>query len=374
MKVPYFKPSITLEDKNSINKALDSRWLTNGPILKKFENSFSKFIGVNHSLGVSSATHALHLCLKSMGISKNDEVIVPSFTFSATADAVRYCDAKVVFADVDLDSFNIQSNHIKEKITKNTKAIIVVHYGGQSCDMKEILRISKNSGIPIIEDCAHALGSKYMNKFCGTFGHAGCFSFYPTKIITTGEGGMITTDNSRIYQKSLSLRSHGMNISPSDREKNQSWKYDISDLGFNYRLDEIRSALGLSQFKRVSKINNTRIQIAKIYDNLFKSVDGITTPKLSSDRNHIFHLYTIKVNKDFPLTRNQLFKKLMKKGIGTSVQYFPLHLMSYYKKLYKIKPNDMPNCNKLKDEILCLPIYPGLTKKQIQFVVSSMIN
>jgi perosamine synthetase len=374
VKVPYFKPSITLEDKNSINKALNSRWLTNGPILKKFENSFSKYLSTKHSLGVSSATHGLHLCLKSLGISKNDEVIVPSFTFSATADAVRYCDGKVVFADVDLDSFNIQSNQIEKKITKHTKAIIVVHYGGQSCNMKEILGISKKFEIPIIEDCAHALGSKYMNKFCGNFGHAGCFSFYPTKIITTGEGGMITTNYSKLFHKSLKLRAHGMDNNPSDREKNQEWKYDITDLGFNYRLDEIRSAIGLSQFKRISKINDARIEIAKIYESLLEPIDGIITPKQCVDRNHIFHLYTIKITKDFPLTRNQLFKKLMKKGIGTSVQYFPLHMMSYYKKLYKLKPEDLPNCNILKDQVLCLPIYPQLTKKQIKFVVSSIIN
>lgn len=374
LKIPYFKPTITTDDKKSINSALNSRWLTNGPILKKFENSFSKFIGVKHSLGTSSATHALHLCLKSLGISKNDEVIVPSFTFSATADVVRYCDGKVVFADVDSNSFNILPSQIKEKITKKTKAIIIVHYGGQSCEMKEILSISKKMNIPIIEDCAHALGSKYHDQFCGNFGYAGCFSFYPTKIITTGEGGMITTNNSKIFQKSLSLRAHGMNIDPTEREKNQTWKYDITDLGFNYRLDEIRAALGLSQFKRINKINNARIQVAKTYDYLLKSVDGITTPKIFSDRNHIFHLYTIKVNKNFSLTRNQLFTKLMKKGIGTSVQYYPLHEMSYYKKLYKIKPNDLPNSNELKDQILCLPIYPGLTKNQIKFIVSSIIN
>ena len=368
LKVPYFEPWITDNDKKMITNALNQRWLTNGPFLKKFEKKFSKFIDIKHSIGVSSATHGLHLCLKSIGIGKGDEVIVPTMTFAATADAVTYCGAKPILVDVDKNTFNILPEEIKKKVNRKTKAIIPVHYGGQACNMDEILKISKKNGIKIIEDCAHALGSKYGEIKCGKIGDMGCFSFYPTKIITTGEGGMITTKNMKLFKKITLLRSHGMNQLPPEREKHTKWKYDIIELGYNYRLDEIRSALGFSQIQRIRKINNLRIKIAKKYDDELQKIKGVIIPEIEENRNHIFHLYTIKINSDFPLTRDELFIKLHNSGIGTSVQYLPLHLMSYNKN--KFKKSEFPNANKIKDEILSLPIFPTMTEKQIDYVTS----
>jgi len=205
MKIPFFIPWITEKDKKCVNRALNQRWLTNGPHLNKFEEKISRFIGTKYALGVSSATHGLHLTLRSLGIGTNDEIIVPTFTFAATSDVVSYCGAKPILADVDLETFNILPSEISKKITKKTKAIIVVHYGGQACDMDEILKLAKKHGLHIIEDCAHALGSKFRNKMCGKIGIAGCFSFYPTKIITTGEGGMITTNSDNLSKKSKLL-------------------------------------------------------------------------------------------------------------------------------------------------------------------------
>jgi len=370
MKIPFFKPWINDDDKKSVINTLNQRWLTNGPNLQKFENRFKSINNSKYSLGVSTATHGLHLSLKSLGIGYGDEVIVPTFTFSATADAVEYCNAKPIFADVDIDTFNILSNEIKKKITKRTKAIVVVHYGGQSCDMAEILKISKEKNIPIIEDCAHALGSTYGKQKCGTIGDIGCFSFYPTKIITTGEGGMITTNDIKLFKKIKSLRSHGMNILPSEREKKASWEYDITELGFNYRLDEIRSGLGFSQLKRLGEINKRRKMIAKKYSQLLNNVKGIITPVTKNNCNHIFHLYSIKVDKTYSLTRDELFHKLYSKHIGTSVQYKPLHLMTYYKKKYNLKKSNFPNANLLLQQTLCLPIYPQMTNKEIKYVTS----
>ena len=372
MKIPFFKPWITKDDENAVIHALRQRWLTNGPNLEKFEKRFSVSLSSKYSLGVSAATHGLHLCLASLDINPGDEVILPTFTFSATADAVEYCGAKPIFVDVDDETFNIIPTKVKEKINKKTKAIIAVHYGGQSCDMNELLNISKKTSIPIIEDCAHALGSLYNSKKCGTIGPLGCFSFYPTKIITTGEGGMVTTNNYTLYKKIKTLRSHGMNILPTDREKNASWEYDITELGFNYRLDEIRSALGFSQLKRLNEINKRRISIAKIYSKLLKNVKGISIPLIKKDRNHIFHLYPIKIDDNYHLTRDQLFQKLYSKHIGTSVQYKPLHLMSYYQKKYRLKKSDFPNANLLEKQILCLPIFPTMTRKEIDYVVSKI--
>lgn len=372
LKVPFFRPWVSEDDKKAVTKALDSRWLTNGPNLKNFEKGINNFIGTKFSLGVGSATHALHLAVKSLGIGNGDEVIVPTFTFAATANAAIYCGAKPVFVDVQPDTFNISPDCIEKKISKRTKAIIVVHYGGQACDMDEILKISSKYSIKIIEDCAHALGSTYRNNKCGNIGQIGCFSFYPTKVITTGEGGMLTTNNKKLYQQALLFRSQAMSVSAVEREKQSTWKYDIVDLGFNYRMDEMRASLGSSQLKRINKINKKRIDIAKKYDELIEKINGLTIPSIKHHRNHIYHLYTIKIEKKYPISRDKLFNKLSKKGIGTSVQYFPLHLMSYYKKNYKIKNNDFQIANSLKDKVLSLPIFPGMTDQEINYVVSQL--
>jgi len=372
MKVPYFEPWITDNDKKNVIKALNQRWLTNGPFLSKFENKFKNSVNSKYALGVGSATHALHLSNRALGIGPGDEVIVPTFTFAATANSVLYCGATVVLADIDPSTFNISSKSIKNLITKKTKAIIPVHYGGQSCDMDEIMSIAKKNRLKVIEDCAHSLGSKFNNSFCGTMGDVGCFSFYPTKIITTGEGGMITTNKNNLLKIFKQLRSQGMNITPNQREKLIQWKYDVVDLGYNYRLDEIRSSLGLSQLNRINNINKLRIKIANKYNKLLKNIKGISLPVIKSNRNHIFHLYSIKIEKEYYLTRDELFKKLYDKGIGTSVQYYPLHLMSYNKNKYNNL--DFPVANKIKNQILCLPIFPTMTEKQIQYVASNLVN
>lgn len=363
-------PWISKEDKKMVLSSLSNRWLTNGPIMRKFEKKIAQFVNTKHSLAVGSATHALHLSVKSLGVKYGDEVIVPDFTFAATANAVSYCGAKPILVDVNDDTFTINPSQIKKKITKKTKAIIVVHYGGQSCNMDEINEIAKPKGIPIIEDCAHSLGSTYKSSHCGSIGIAGCFSFYPTKVITTGEGGMVTTNNLEVYKKTRILRSQGMDIFPDEREKKATWKYDVVALGFNYRLDEIRSSLGLSQFQRIREINNLRIKIAKIYSNMIKKIPGITIPETKPDRNHIFHLYSIKIENNYPLSRDELFLKLHKKGIGTSVQYYPLHLMTYNKGKYSNR--DFPISNRLKDQLLCLPIFPLMSEKQIEYVVNNL--
>jgi len=372
MKVPYFIPWINHNDKKTVLSSLGQRWLTNGPFLLKFEEKFRNYIGSKYSLGVGSATQGLHLSVKSLGIDKEHEVIVPTFTFAATANVVIYCGAKPVFVDVDPDTFNISTKYLEKKISRKTKAIIIVHYGGQACDMDEILTIAKKYNLYVIEDCAHSLGSTFKNKKCGNIGNSGCFSFYPTKIITTGEGGMVTTNNHKIFEKIKSLRSQAMSLQAKERELKAQWRYDIDDVGYNYRLDEIRSSLGLSQLNRVNEINKMRIKIAKQYDKFIKKIKGITIPFIKSNRNHIYHLYTIKIENEYHLTRDQLFQKLFKKGIGTSVQYFPLHMMSFYKKKYPTKSHEFRNANILKDKVLSLPIFPKMTNKQIEYVVKNL--
>ncbi|NIU02252.1 MAG: UDP-4-amino-4,6-dideoxy-N-acetyl-beta-L-altrosamine transaminase, partial [Nitrosopumilaceae archaeon] len=259
---------------------------------------------------------------------------------------------------------------IEKKITSSTKAVIVVHYGGQACDMDSIISLSRKYSFDIIEDCAHSLGSTYKKKFCGNFSRAACFSFYPTKIITTGEGGMITTNEESIHHKIKSLRSHNMTKNPRDRENEATWKYDISEIGFNYRLDEIRSSLGYSQLQRINKINQLRIKIARLYEDAINSIPGLIPPKNSKCRNHIYHLYTIRITNDYPLSRDQLFKKLHKLGIGTSVQYTPLHHLTYLKN--KFTNSNFPNANILFKQILSLPIFPTMSQKQVNYVINAL--
>ena len=374
MKIPFFIPWINDEDKSMVNLALDQRWLTNGKYLKQFETKIKKFVGTNYAVGVSNATQALHLAVKSLGIGPGDEIICPTFTFAATINSILYCGAKPVLVDIQSDTFNIDPKEIQKKITKKTKAIIVVHYGGQSCDMDEILFIGKKYNLHIIEDCAHALGSKYNSKFCGNLGEIGCFSFYPTKIITTAEGGMITTNNKKLANRSTLLRSQAMDVTAVQRETKKAWKYDIIDLGYNYRLDELRSALGISQLKRISQINKMRQNIAKTYTQKIQKVHGIVLPTIKEKRNHIFHLYTIRITKDYLLSRDDLIKKLYDSDIGISVQYTPIHMMSYYKKLLKINKSDFPIANKVKDEILSLPIYPTMTEKQTNYIINKLLT
>ena len=254
IKVPFFAPDITEKDRKVVFDALKSPLLTDGPILRKFESKFASYVGSKYATGVSNATSALHLSLKALGIGKNDEVIIPDMTFVATASSVILSGATPVLADVDSDDLNISPESIEENLTSRTKAIIPVHFAGKSCNMNSIKRIAKKNNLFLIEDCAHALGTRYYGKHVGVIGDLGCFSFYPTKNITTVEGGMITTGSKKIFEFVQRARNHGIMKSLTQRyTKGKPWEYDVIEAGYNYRLDELRSALGLSQLKKIKK-------------------------------------------------------------------------------------------------------------------------
>ena len=280
ISVPFVIPMITKEDKIAVNDALNSVLLTDGPKLIEFEKMFSKYTNSSSAIGVSNATSALMLSLKSCGIGKGDEVIVPDMTFVATASAVIHCGATPVLADVEEDSMNLDPLSIEKNLTKKTKAIIPVHFAGRVCKIKEILKISKKNNLKVIEDCAHALGSKIGKKHVGTFGDVGCFSFYPTKNFTTIEGGMIITNSKQISNYTKSVRNHGITRSLDSRfSSGKPWEYDIKESGFNFRLDEIRSALGLSQMKRLDKFNDLRKKASEYYTSQLTDVKGIIHSK-----------------------------------------------------------------------------------------------
>jgi len=373
MNVPLFVPWISNDDLKSVNTALQSSQLTDGPILRKFESQFSKLTKSKFAVGVSNGTEALHLSLIALGIGKGDEVIIPDMTFIATSNAVTFTGAKPVLADID-SSLNISIDSIQKNITKKTKAIIPVHFAGFPCNMKKIKEIAKKNNLKIVEDCAHAIGTNYNKKHVGTFGDTGCFSFYPTKNITTIEGGIIITNSKIIAKKLQSLRNHGLSRTLLQRNKKSvPWEYDIQVPGYNFRLDEIRSTLGISQLKRLKLMNKKRKNAANYYSQKLKNIVGIEIPNLSESKNHVYHLYVIRITSEFGLSRNLVHEKLFKKRIHTTVHYKPLHTFSYFKNSLP-KNKKFPNSSKTFNECLSLPLYPNITRIQQDYVIDNLLK
>ena len=368
IKFPAYEPWISNDDKQTVNKALNQSMLTLGPQLEKFENDFCKYSKAKYAVAVSNCTAALHLSLMALGIKKDDEVIIPDLTFVADANAILACNAKPVIADINKENFFLSISNIKKNITKKTKAIIPVHIYGQVCNIEEILDVAKDNNLKVIEDCAHAVGTFHKSKHVGTLGNTGCFSFYPTKNITTAEGGMVITNSEKIAEKVRHLRNHGMTKSLKSRYSSEyPWIFDIKQPGYNYRLDEIRAALGITQLKRIKKINELRKKASSYYNKNLQNIPGIILPDMVNDKTHSYHLYTIRVTKLYKLSRNQLFKKLKDNGIRTTVYWMPIHKYTAYRKF--VKTSNILNTTKIYDEILALPLFPNISKKHQDVVI-----
>ena len=369
IKYPAYQPWITDSDKKIVEKVMGQNMLTLGPQLEKFEKAFSKYTGSKHAIAVSNCTAALHLSLKAIGVKENDEVIIPDLTFVADANAILACNAKPTIVDINKDNFFLSITNLKKNITKKTKAIIPVHIYGQACNIQEIFDVAKDNNLKVIEDCAHAVGTFSNSKHVGAIGDTGCFSFYPTKNMTTAEGGMVITNSKKIADKIRQLRSHGMSKSLKDRySKGYPWIFDITEPGYNYRLDEIRSALGISQLKRIKKINELRRKAASYYYSKLKEIPGIILPDMVNDNTHSYHLYTIRITNKFRLSRNQLFNKLKDNGVRTTVYWMPIHEYTAYQKFSKA--SNVKNTTKMYNEILALPLFPTISKKHQDRVIN----
>ena len=368
IKFPAYEPWISDEDKKIVEKTLTQSMLTLGPQLEKFENDFCKYSKAKYAVAVSNCTAALHLSLMALGIKKDDEVIIPDLTFVADANAILACNAKPVIVDINKENFFLSISNIKKNITKKTKAIIPVHIYGQVCNIEDILDVAKDNNLKVIEDCAHAVGTFHKSKHVGTLGNTGCFSFYPTKNITTAEGGMVITNSEKIAEKVRQLRNHGMTKSLKSRYSSEyPWIFDIKQPGYNYRLDEIRAALGITQLKRIKKINELRKKASSYYNKNLQNIPGIILPDMVNDKTHSYHLYTIRVTKPYKLSRNQLFKKLKDNGIRTTVYWMPIHKYTAYRKF--VKTSNILNTTKIYDEILALPLFPNISKKHQDAVI-----
>ncbi len=351
------EPIIEDEEINEVIKVLKSKYLVYGPTVKEFEKLFAEYIGVKHALTVCNGTVALDLILKALGIGSGDEVIVPDFTFIATANTVLFQDARPVFADIDLDTYNIDPNDVLEKITSRTRAIIVVHLYGHPADMKALSEIAEDHKLYLIEDAAQAHGAEYNGKKVGSLGIAGAFSFYATKNMTMGEGGAITTNDDGLAYRIDMLRNHG-----------QEKKYYHIALGGNYRITAIQAALGIVQLKKLNKLNEIRAKNAELLTNIISRISGLRPPKVKGPVKHVWHQYVIWVEDDFPLSRDELLVKLREHGIETAVHYpLPIHLQPLYKSL-GYPPNICPNAIEASKHVLSLPVHPGLKPEDVEYI------
>ena len=368
MNIPFHKPHITKKEVDSVIETMQSGWLTMGPKTIHFENKFKENIGSQYAISVNSATSALHLALNAVDVGIGDEVIIPTNTFIATAEAVTYLGAMPVLCDIEKTYHNIDVNLIEKLITPKTKAIIPVHFGGNPCEMDKIIRIASQRNLKVIEDAAHALPSFYKNKKIGSFSDVVCFSFYATKTLSTGEGGMVTTNNNKIAEKVNLQRLHGINGDAWKRyEQDNDWYYEVIDLGYKYNTTDIQSAIGLVQLEKLEWMRDERKMIAEKYKNAFAGKLNF----INEDNNNesSWHLFVIKIG-----NRDELHQKLKEKGISTSVHFIPIHKHPYYKIRFNYENKDYPVANNVFEQSLSLPIYPGLDESDVEYIIKYVLE
>ena len=366
--IPYGKQTIEDCDIEAVVAAIESDWLTTGPLVEQFEQQFAKRVHSQNAVAVSSGTAALHAAMFAAGIGEADEVIVPAISFVATANAVVFMNAKPVFADVDPETLLVCPASVREKITSRTRAIVAVDFAGQPCDYQALREIADEFGLTLIADACHSLGGAERERPVGSLADVNCFSFHPVKPITTCEGGMATTDSPQFTKRMRQFRNHGIETDFRTREKTQTHRYDMTELGFNYRLSDLQSAIGLSQLKRLDQFTQRRNEIANRYDQLIENLIGIEPLARRDDCRHAFHLYVIKVTPKFGPSRDELFDHLRANQIGGNVHYRPIYLNSFYRDRFGTKPGLCPQAESSYEQIISLPIFPSMTDADIETV------
>jgi dTDP-4-amino-4,6-dideoxygalactose transaminase len=368
-KIPLFDLNFNELESRAVANVIKDNWISTGPRCNEFEQHFARMLNVRHAVSTSNCTVSLHLALKLVGVTANDEVICPSLTFVATVNAIRYLDAIPVFADVtDYESPVIDPEDIRRKITSKTKAIIVMHYGGFSCNMNSIMNIANEFGLKVVEDACHGPLSEYHGKNLGTIGDVGCFSFFSNKNISTGEGGMLVTNSSELNERARLLRSHGMTSMSYERSEGHSTSYDVVELGYNYRMDDIHAAIGLVQLDKIEEDLAKRSVVRQMYLEKLSSIEGIIIPfnnYVEFSSNYIFPI--VLKNSTFK-KRDKIREQLAKAGIQTSVHYPAVHKFSIYKDFYV----NLPVTDYLTDNLITLPMYSKLTESQVFFIVETL--
>ncbi len=367
MYIPYGQQKLDESDIQAVVDVLRSDYLTTGPKVTEFERKVADYVGAKYAVAVNSGTAALHIACLAAGIKEGDEVITSPITFAASANCVLYCGGMPVFADIDEKTYNIDSQEIEKKITENTKAIIPVHYTGQPCDMDKITAIAKKYNLFVIEDAAHALGASYKGKKIGSISDMTCFSFHPVKPITTGEGGMVVTNNEELYKRLVMFRSHGITRDKELLINNEGdWYYEQLELGFNYRITDISCALGISQMDKLDGFIARRRQLVTRYQKAFADVKELQLPYCMDACESGWHLYMVQSLKR---DRKEMFDKLRASGIGVNVHYIPVYKHPYYQK-HGYAECHCPNAERFYARTITLPLYPGMTDEQQDYVIN----
>lgn len=374
--LPFSLPEIGEEEIAEVVDSLRSGWVTTGPKAKRFEEDFTAYLGSDvQALAVNSATSGLHLGLEAVGVKAGDEVIVPSYTFTATAEVVRYLGAVPVFVDSDPVTLNIDPVALEAAITAKTKAIMPVHFAGLSCDMTAIITIAKKYGLKIVEDAAHAFPSRYQGELIGTLDtDVTVFSFYANKTMTTAEGGMLVSRHPEIIKRCQIMRLHGISRDAFNRysSKKPSWFYEVVEPGFKYNMPDICAAIGIHQLKKIDRFHEKRIAMAKVYDEAFKLLP-ITLPSRSSDiTEHSWHLYPIRLNDEVELSRDEFIVKMSEFNIGCSVHFIPLHRQPVWREGYELTPEQFPNAETGFQRIASIPLYTSMTEEDQQRVITAV--
>ena len=381
--IPYGRQSIDEDDIKAIIEVLRSDWLTTGPKVAEFEEAIADFVGAKYAVAVSSGTAALHCAMYAIGIGPVDEVIVPPMTFAATANCVVFQGGTPVFADVDPGTLLLDSAKVEEKITEKTRAIIGVDYAGQPCDWDMLREIADKYGLRLVADGCHALGAEYKGRKVGSLAGMTVFSFHPVKHITTGEGGMITTDDEALANRIQLFRNHGITRDPSKFLNLQSsifnlqspppWFYEMTDLGYNYRITDFQCALGIFQLQKLPKFLERRREIAARYDAAFSGLSGIKPLAVRPDALHAYHLYVVRIDsRVLGIDRTGLFTSLHKRGIAVNVHYIPVHLHPFYRNRFNTGPGLCPVAEAVYEQIISLPMFPGMTDSDIEAVVEAI--
>lgn len=369
--LPYGKQWIDNEDIQAVVEVLRSDYLTTGPFVSQFEEAVASFVGAKFAVAFSNGTAALHGACFAAGISVDDEVITTPLTFAASANCILYQGAKPVFADIESTTYNINPKEIEKNITSKTKAIIPVDFTGQPVDLDKIMEIAKKNNLIVIEDAAHALGAKYKERLIGSISDMTMFSFHPVKHITSGEGGIITTNNSEYFEKLIQFRSHGI-TREIKKNVNEPWYYEMQFLGFNYRMTDIQAALGTSQMNKLDYFIQLRKRYVEMYNEAFKNMEEIMTPYQMEGCESSWHLYVIRINSSkLKVDRRIIFTELQRLNIGVNVHYIPVYLHSYYQKL-GYERGICPNAEEVYEEIITLPLFPAMSERDVYDVIDAV--
>lgn len=371
--IPYGRQHIDSEDIQAVVGILQSDWLTTGPKVGEFESAFADVVGAKYAIAVSSGTAALHASTYALGIGPGDEVIVSAMTFAATANCVVFQGGTPIFADVDPDTLLIDPSSVEDRISPRTRAVIAVDYAGQPCDYDTLAEIAGKHNLSLAADACHSLGAHYKERPVGSLALLNAFSFHPVKHITTGEGGMITTDDPKLAERMNLFRSHGITTNHRQREAQGSWFYEMVDLGYNYRITDFQCALGLSQLKKLPKWIACRREIAHRYDQAFQNIPRVKPLTVQSETFHAYHLYVIRLDLDgTDLNRSVVFSKLREAGIGINVHYIPVHLHPFYRNRFDTKPGLCPIAERAYERIISLPMYPALSHEDQCHVIETL--